>query len=173
MSCSFRRRRLTPSRRDRLCRFNSLLKLVEPRTEPVPTAIGGYELVLRRPPKDAAKIAAEAKATGVAAASMAIGTVFCICGAILAGTITWRLMGRPDSSSFFSQRRDKWQERAKTIDEGSVGQAVRVIGQTASVAIPEHEGLQNLASGLKKQFNPEGARGALSGGVGEPTSSGS
>eukprot|EP00966_Prymnesium_polylepis_P001613 37328-Prymnesium_polylepis.1 len=80
---------------------------IRDRTEPVPTAIGGYELILRRrPPKDAAKLAAEAKATGAAAASMAIGTVFCICGAILAGTITWRLMGRPDSSSFFSQRRD-------------------------------------------------------------------
>ena len=110
-------------------------------------------------PKDAAKMAAEAKASAAAAGSVILGTFFCVCGAILAGTFTWRYLGRPNTDQFLAQRQERWQERAKTMGEGTIGTTVRAIGQTASVAIPEHEGLQNLATGLKKQFNPQGAAG--------------
>ena len=138
------------------CRYKSMTKLLEPRTEPLSAAaLGGHQLMNLRPTrkKDAALLAAEATASAGAMASIVLGTFCCVCGAVLAGTILWRYHGRPDSDGFISQRKERWQERAKAIDESGVGQAVRSIGQTAAVAIPEHEGLQNMASGLKKQFN--------------------
>ena len=140
-------------------RYKSMTKLLEPRTEPLSAALGGHQLVNLRPirRKDAALIAAEAKASAGAMASIVLGTFCCVCGAVLAGTMLWRYHGRPDSGSFISERKERWQERAKAIDAGGVGQTVRSIGQTAAVAIPEHEGLQNMASGLKKQFNKDAA----------------
>lgn len=155
--------------------FNSLFKLMQPRDQTggglddlvrsfqpnerrMRTAIGGYPLALNsRRQMNAVKLAAEAKATSAAMASIVLGTVCCLAGAIVAGTFTWRYLGSPNSSSFLSQRKERWQERARAINQGSVGHTIRTIGETAAIAIPEHEGLQNLATGLKKQFNSSAA----------------
>ena len=97
----------------------------------------------------------EAQATAMATGSIVLGTVCCVSGAMLAAALTWHYKGRPNREGAISHLQQRMPERMRSIDEGVVGQSVRALGSTAQVAIPEHEGLQNLAAGLKTQFNPE------------------
>jgi hypothetical protein len=83
-----------------------------------------------------------------------IGTLYCITGAFMAGVFMWSYYGRPNGEGMLDRLRRRMPERMKSIDDGPVGKSVRELARSAEVAIPEHEGLQNLAAGLKKQFNP-------------------
>jgi hypothetical protein len=71
--------------------------------------------------------------------------------AAFAGVFVWRQYGKPRSREQLEEAQGavaKQQMERKARYEALVGPVVSTIRSTAEVAIPEHEGLKNLAAGL-------------------------
>jgi len=132
--------------------FGAITKTLEPNA-----MLDAGMLAPLRPlrPRDVARQQAQAQATGGAAAALVMGSVLCVAGALAAGALAWKWMGKPDADAMRRQVAARTQQRAEAIDASLVGSSVRAIGQRAQVAIPEHEGLRNWEAGLKRQFNPQ------------------
>ena len=100
---------------------------------------------------EAQRMRSEAKASAMASASVLVGTACCMVAAAFAGVFVWRQYGKPRSREQLEEAQGavaKQQMERKARYEALVGPVVSTIRSTAEVAIPEHEGLKNLAAGL-------------------------
>ena len=140
--------------------FNELTKAIEPGSAAaeLPTLYRNNADPLRTMSRrEAQKIQAQAKGSAMAAASVVLGTFVCTAGAMLAGVAMWRYYGRPDRAGVEKRVQQTQFERKRQLNEGVVGESVRVVGAEVKKKIAEHEGYHNFAAGIKQQFG--GKRG--------------
>lgn len=100
---------------------------------------------------EALKMKAEAKASAMASASVLVGTACCMVAGAFAAVVVWRQYGKPRSREQLEEAQamvSRQQQDRKARYEAAVGPVVSSIKATAELAIPEHEGLKNLAAGL-------------------------
>lgn len=100
---------------------------------------------------EALQMRAEAKASAMASASVLVGTACCMVAAAFAAVVVWRQYGKPRSREQLEEAQatvSRQQLERKAHYEAAIGPVVGSIRRTAEAAIPEHEGLKNLAAGL-------------------------
>ena len=131
--------------------FNAAVESIQPR-------LAASALPPARPLSRAKQLQLEAQTHAAAAASTSLvfGSLLCAMGFIVAGTVMWRRLGRPDRDGLVDHLQGASAERLSGIRAGPLGQSTVAIGERAESAIKGSSTLRDFAAGLRRHIRKEG-----------------